>query len=61
MEVTWINGEIKPQSSGEYYIAIEALEDIPASGTRKGDVEILTDYYEAFEGFWDTLGRENPS
>ena len=60
MKTAWINGTIAPPSSGEYYIAIEALEDIPASGIKKGDVEIATDYYEASEAWWDTIGKENP-
>ena len=60
MNVTWINGTIAPQESGDYYIAIEALKDIPLMGFKKGDVEITTDYYEASEGYWDEIGKDNP-
>ena len=60
MKVTWINGTIAPPKSGEYYTAIEALEDNPYTGIKKGDIEIETDYYDTSEERWDSIGRDNP-
>ena len=60
MNVTWINGTILPPSSGEYYIAIEAQQDMMGGEIKKGDVEITSDCFEASRGEFDTLGGENP-
>ena len=60
MKVTWNSGFINPPKSGEYYIAIEALVDIPHNGIKQGDVQIGVDYYEASEEMWDTIGEDNP-
>ena len=58
-EVQWINGELNPPSSKEYYIAIEAQEDI--GGFKKGDVEITSDWFDKDSGCFDTIGKDNPS
>lgn len=58
-EVTWINGELKPLTGGEYYIAIEAQEDLFTF--KKGDVEITSDYFDKECGCFDTIGNDNPS
>ena len=59
MNVVWINGEIKPPKSGEYYFIIEAQHDI--AEFKKGDIEITTDCYDADRGEWDTIGKDNPT
>ena len=61
MKTTWINGTMAPTESGEYYTAIEALEDNPYMGIKKGDIEIETDYYDTSGWRWDSIGRDNPS
>ena len=64
-EVTWINGTINPPQSGEYYVTLEAKQDIvdPATGNvlyRTGDVTIDVDCYNAEYSFWEQLGNDNP-
>lgn len=51
-EVTWVEGTIDPPQSGEYYVTLEAKQDIinPVTGTvdyKTGDVMIYTDCYYA--------------
>ena len=64
-EVTWINGTIDPPQSGEYYVTLEAKQDIIDPETGKvwystGDVTIGIDCYYAGEHFWEQLGKDNP-
>nr|DAU04951.1 MAG TPA: hypothetical protein [Caudoviricetes sp.] len=63
-EVTWIKGTIDPPQSGEYYIALEAKQDIVYAVTGKvyrktGDVTIDIDFYNADDRFWEQLGKGN--
>lgn len=64
-EVTWINGTIAPPQSGEYYVTLEAKQDMvdPETGKvwyRMGDVMIGIDCYYAEDRFWEQLGKDNP-
>ena len=64
-EVTWIKGTIDPTQSGEYYVTLEAKQDIvdTVAGEvlyRTGDVTIGIDCYYAGAHFWDQLGENNP-
>lgn len=64
-EVTWIKGTIDPPQSGEYYVTLEAKQDIvdPETGKvwyRTGDVMIGIDCYYAGARFWEQLGKDNP-
>lgn len=64
-EVTWINGTIDPPQSGEYYVTLEAKQDIvdPVTGKvwcRMGDVIIAFDFYYAEDRFWEQPGKDNP-
>ena len=64
-EVTWINGTIDPPQSGEYYVTLEAKQDIinPVTGKvyyNRGDVMICIDCYYAEDRFWEQLGKDNP-
>ena len=65
-EVTWIKGTIDPPQSGEYYVTLEARQDMvdPETGKvwyRTGDVMIDADFYYAEDRFWEQLGKDNPS
>ena len=55
----WYKGEINPPESGEYYTVLEAQHDI--LDYKKGDIEITSDYYDATNGEWDTIGKDNPT
>lgn len=57
--VMWVQGYIDPTQSGEYYVALEAQEDI--AGFKAGEVEVTTDYFHAHRGEWEQLGKDNPS
>ena len=51
-KVTWIKGTIDPPQSGEYYVTLEAKQDMidPATGKvwyKTGDVMIDCDCYYA--------------
>ena len=64
-EVTWVKGTIDPPQSGEYYVTLEAKQDIvdPVTGKvwyRTGDVTIGIDCYYAEDRFWEQLGENNP-
>lgn len=64
-EVTWIKGTIDPPQSGEYYVALEAKQDMvdPKTGKvwyKTGDVMIACDFYHAEDRFWEQLGKDNP-
>ena len=64
-EVTWINGTIDPPKSGEYYVTLEAKQDIVDPGTGKvyyktGDVTIDADFYYAEDRSWEQLSKDNP-
>lgn len=64
-EVTWIKGTIDPPQSGEYYVTLEAKQDLvdPETGKvyyKTGDVMIDADFYYAEDRFWEQLGKGNP-
>ena len=64
-EVTWIRGTIDPPKSGEYYVTLEAKQDIidPVTGKvyyKKGDVQIDIDLYYEEDRCFETLGKGNP-
>lgn len=64
-EVTWIKGTIDPPQSGEYYVTLEAKQDMVYAVTGKvycktGDVTIDIDFYNADDRFWEQLGKDNP-
>ncbi len=65
-EVTWIKGTIDPPQSGEYYVTLEAKQDIVDVVTgevyyKTGDVMIDGDFYSAEDRFWEKLGIDNLS
>lgn len=55
----WIKGELNPPESGEYYVILEAQEDLLTF--KKGDIEMQSDYFNADTKEWDDLGKDNPS
>ena len=64
-DVTWIKGTIDPPQSGEYYVTLEAKQDMvdPETGKvycKTGDVMIYVDCYNAEYRFWEQLGKDNP-
>lgn len=64
-EVTWIKGTIDPPQSGEYYVTLEAKQDMvdPETGKvyyKTGDVIIDVDCYNTEYSFWEQLGKDNP-
>lgn len=64
-KVNWINGNIAPPESGEYYVIIEALQDIRDPDTKElivspGDVEMIGDWYDAEGRYFDSIGDKNP-
>ena len=64
-EVTWVKGTIDPPQSGEYYVTLEAKQDIvdPVTGKvsyRAGDLIVDADFYYAEYRFWEQLGKNNP-
>ena len=64
-KVTWIKGTIDPPQSGEYYVTLEAKQDMvdPETGEvlyMAGDVMINIDCYYAGAHFWEQLGKDNP-
>ena len=64
-KVTWIKGTIDPPQSGEYYVILEAKQNMvdPVTGKawhRMGDVIIDADFYYAEDRFWEQLGKDNP-
>lgn len=59
-EVNWINSNILPTKSGEYYIIVEAQQDIPTMDMEKGDIEITCDYFDVDDGCFQSIGGENP-
>lgn len=66
-EVTWIKGTIDPPQSGEYYVTLEAKQNMnmPSEETGRayyetGDVTIDCDFYNADDRFWEKLGKHNP-
>ena len=64
-EVTWIKGTIDPPHSGEYYVTLEAKQDMvdPETGKvyyKTGDVTIDVDCYNAEWLFWKQPGKDNP-
>ena len=64
-DVTWIKGTIDPPQSGEYYVTLEAKQDIVCQLTgdvyyKTGDAIINCDCYNADDRFWEQLGKDNP-
>ena len=64
-EVTWVKGTIDPPQSGEYYVTLEAKQNMvdPMTGKvyyKTGDVIINVDCYNAEYSFWEQLGKDNP-
>lgn len=64
-ELTWTKGTIAPPQSGEYYVTLEAKQDMvdPETGKvwyKTGDVIINVDCYNDEYGFWEQLGKDNP-
>ena len=57
MKANWINGNITPTSKGEYYVILEATQDI--GDYKKGDMELTSDYFSDNE--WESIGKDNPS
>lgn len=55
--VNWIKGSIEPSESGEYYIIIEAQNNI--GDYKKGDIEIDSDWYDKESNQFDTIGKNN--
>ena len=63
--VNWINGEIVPPTSGEYYVIQEAQLDMKDPDTGEivyhaGDIEVDGDWYDKEDGCWQSLGKANP-
>ena len=61
-EVTWVKGTIDPPQSGEYYVTLEAKQDIvdPVTGKvyyNRGDVTIGIDCYYAKDRFWEQMAK----
>lgn len=64
-KVNWINGKIAPPESGEYYVILEAQQDIRYPDTNEllvsaGDVEMDGDLYDAERRYFSSLGGNNP-
>lgn len=64
-EVNWIKGTIAPPESGEYYVILEAThawDSVPAERkfVNAGEIEITGDWYDAEDGYFQTIGKENP-
>ena len=64
-KVNWIKGEIAPPESGEYYVIIEAKQDIRDPDTNEllvsaEDVEMTGDWYDAKLRYFDSIGENNP-
>lgn len=64
-KVNWINGKIAPPESGEYYVILEAQQDIRDPDTNEllvsaGDVEMDGDWYDAKRRYFDSIGEKNP-
>lgn len=64
-KVNWINGTIEPPETGEYYVILEAKEDVfcPIDDSKKivsaGDIEINTDWWSAKDRQFNLVGRAN--
>lgn len=64
-KVNWINGKIAPPESGEYYVILEAQQDIRDPITNEllvsaGDVEMDDDWYDAERRYFSSVGENNP-
>ena len=64
-EANWIKGTIAPPESGEYYVILEATQawDSVPTGEKfvnAGEIEIIGDWYDAEEGYFQAIGKENP-
>lgn len=64
-QVDWIKGTIAPPESGEYYVILEAQQDMVdiftgEVNTKMGEFVIYTDYYETEESRFESIGKENP-
>lgn len=63
--VNWINGEVNPPESGEYYVILEAQQDMKDPDTGEilrhaGDFEVTGDRYDTNDGCFVTIGKKNP-
>lgn len=63
--VNWINGTINPPESGEYYVILEAQQDMkdPATGKilhHAGDIEMDDDWFDHKNVCWQSLWKGNP-
>ena len=64
-EVNWIKGTIAPPESGEYYVILEAKQDIRDPDTNEllfstGGVEMDGDWYDAESRYFSSIGENNP-
>ena len=64
-KVNWINGKIAPPESDEYYVILEAKQDIRDPDTNElivsaGDVEMDGDWYDAERRYFSSIGENNP-
>lgn len=64
-KVNWINGKTAPPESGEYYVILEAQQDIRDQDTNEllvsaGDVKMTGDWYDAKRRYFDSVGENNP-
>ena len=63
--VNWINGTILPPDTGEYYVILEALQDMKNPDTGEtlfhaGDIEMDGDWFDHGNVCWQSLGKANP-
>lgn len=63
--VNWINGTINPPESGEYYVIMEAQQDMKDPDTGEilhnaGDIEMDEDWFDHMTVCWQSLGKANP-
>lgn len=63
--VNWINGTINPPESGEYYVIMEAQQDMKDPDTGKilhhaGDLEVYGDWFDHKDGCFQSIWKQNP-
>ena len=57
MNIDWISGETLPKADGDYYVIIEAQQDMNTAN--KGDIEVTIDYfYTDDNAFYNTSDDE---
>lgn len=64
-KVNWINGKIPPPESGEYYVILEATQDLNGvepgeTYVKAGEIEMTWDWYDTEEGCFQSIGKDNP-